>query len=134
WVTIDKVTEAEQVVQLDATGGKTLADPDHPGYTLTRGLEDGETCSFSSAGPTLTGVPKPEITAPRGGVIAAMSKQAAPGGNLSIFTTSCPSRAGQPGGNRCLQVDALHGVSNGTSMSAPLVTGTVALLFQRDPT
>jgi subtilisin family serine protease len=134
WVTIDKVTEAEQVVRLDATGGKMLTDPDHPGTTLVRGLEDGETCSFSSAGPTLTGVPKPEITAPGGGVIAAMSKQAAPGGMLSIFTTPCPARGGEPGGIRCLQVDALHAVSNGTSMSAPLVTGAVALLFQRDPT
>src|SRR5262249_17435450 len=52
----------------------------------------GEVCYFSSAGPTLTGVPKPDILAPGAVVIGAMSQQAKPGSPNSIFTTQCPPK------------------------------------------
>ena len=117
-----------RVPVLDPRGG--LPDP---GGTL-RDLEDGEECYFSSAGPTVSGVPKPEISAPGAVIASTMSKQATPGTPGGLFTDpSCPPVNGVAD-KRCLQVDPTHAVSAGTSMSAPMVTGAVALLFQKNPT
>jgi subtilisin family serine protease len=135
WTSIDGAVESEGVPVLDALGGYVVPDPNQPGQPLVAQPHVGDVCWFSSAGPTVTGVPKPEIAAPGGIVVAAMSSEALPGGPSSVFTTVCPARAsGEDAGVRCLQVDATHGVSQGTSMSAPMVSGAVALLFQRDPT
>jgi MYXO-CTERM domain-containing protein len=115
-------------------------------------VQKGEICYFSSAGPNLLGVPKPDILAPGGVVIGAMSQEALPGSPTSIFTMDChdtttPCSAAQPctgsytcGASgfctdpACAEVDPRHAVASGTSMSSPMVAGIAALLLQADST
>ena len=114
---------------LDAVGGEV-----DPGG-LTRSLLEGEPCWFSGAGPTLTGVPKPDIMAPGAAIVGAMSAQAVPPAAASIFTSaSCPAGPGGVVDETCQQIDGTHGVALGTSFSSPIVAGTVAVMLQHDPT
>jgi subtilisin family serine protease len=76
--------------------------------------EVGDLARFSSGGPRRDGFPKPEITAPGIGV---MSTKAA---NVSF------------GGVRT-EPDGVHVILEGTSMAAPHVTGTIAVLYQAKP-
>ncbi|HSQ63730.1 MAG TPA: S8 family serine peptidase [Polyangiaceae bacterium] len=118
---------------LDPAGGLPLLDA--KGNVQRQEVQQGEVCYFSSAGPTLSGVPKPDILAPGAVVAAAMSQQALPGSPTSIFTTDCPpSKSTGKVDPKCMEVDATHAVALGTSMSSPMVTGISALLFQADRT
>ncbi len=132
WTSITGVADGIHVPLLDP-GGVAFTGEVAP-------LGEGDVAWFSSAGPSATGVMKPEISAPGGLVIGAMSSDALPGDPESIFTTSdCPTHAdagadGGPADPRCLQIDATHGIALGTSMSSPMVAGAVALLLQKSPT
>ena len=72
----------------------------------------GEIASFSSRGPTRDGRTKPDVTAP-GSVIASARSKAIAGG---------PS-----------DPDKFHRILAGTSMAAPHVSGTIALMLQYSP-
>ncbi len=130
WTSIAGGAVSVESPLLDARGGYGIDS----GTYLTP--TSGDVCWFSSAGPTVTGVPKPEISAPGGAVIAAMSQQAGPEVLTSIFNSSdCPPVTdGGVVDDRCMQVDATHAVAAGTSMSSPQAAGTAALLFQKDAT
>jgi subtilisin family serine protease len=95
----------------------------------------GEPCWFSGAGPTLTGVFKPDIMAPGAAIVGALSSQAVPPSTTSIFASdSCPSVNGRIPDPNCQQVDSTHAVALGTSFSSPIVAGAIALMLQYDPT
>lgn len=135
WTSIGNAEVGLKVPLLDGPGGLTRRDAEGPDAPSTRELIDGETCWFSSAGPTATGVPKPEISAPGALVVSAMSRQAPPGAPGSVFSSgSCPQTKRGTADKRCLQIDETHGIALGTSMSSPVVAGVVALLLQQDPT
>lgn len=109
----------------DHTGAEVRVDalPAEPAVVL------GGAAFFSSAGPNATGQLKPDVLAPGGFVIAAMSAAADPRkGARGIFSGGlCP-------GVSCQVVSDRYAVNAGTSMAAPMVSGAVALLFEHEPT
>jgi MYXO-CTERM domain-containing protein len=91
------------------------------------------TATFSAAGPNALGVMKPDIIAPGGYVIGALSRAADPRSNGGVGVFASGGRCGDPDYECFVTADGLHAVSSGTSMSAPLVAGAIALLFERRP-
>ena len=128
WRNVYDMDLSLSVPLLDAQGGEPVPDASAP---LTSAML-GEPCWFSGAGPTLGGLAKPEIMAPGAAIVGAMSQQAPPTEELSIFSGENCFAAGAP--TNCQQIDAYHAVSFGTSFSSPIVAGAVAILLQRDPT
>ncbi len=82
---------------------------------FTQVEELGDLARFSSGGPTRDGRLKPEITAPGIAVVSVLSRNA-------VIAT-----------NR-VTPDGVHLANQGTSMAAPHVTGTIALLLEAKPT
>jgi subtilisin family serine protease len=89
------------------------------GYTLD------DLAPFSSRGPTVTGVQKPQITAPGSAIISARDHDVIPlsSGNLLIVDDD-GTNDGPP---------ADYYVSQGTSMSCPMAAGATALMREVNP-
>jgi subtilisin family serine protease len=119
----------------DAAGGRPLPADDKPENRGPVGRR-GAICAFSGAGPNTLGQPKPDIAAPGFGVFSTLSRDVALGAPGTNFQ-ACLRDPLNPGAGRdeaCAQVDPNHASSSGTSMSAPVVSGAVALLLQASPT
>jgi serine protease AprX len=82
----------------------------------TETRSDDTVVDWSSSGTTQDGVSKPDIMAPGAHIVSMLS----PG---SAFGTLCPSCVVEPGYIR----------AGGTSMAAPVVSGTAALILQQHP-
>lgn len=83
---------------------------------------DDEVAAFSSRGPTpIDGIIKPDLVAPGYGIISTAPVE------CLITTEYDVVVANEDSGNK------LFAQLNGTSMAAPMVSGTLALLFQANP-
>jgi len=125
---------------VDFQGKKFLLGPDSNGPTdggAPEGtvdlLEVDGTATFSAAGPNALGVMKPDIVAPGLYVIGAMSSAADPRSNGGTGVFASQGRCGTPDYECFVSDDGKHAVASGTSMSAPLVAGAIALLLERKP-
>jgi len=83
---------------------------------------DDSLCTISSRGVTEDGFAKPDLVAPGRKIVSTLS--AGINGQPAVLATTFPSR---------ITADGRHIRLSGTSMSAPVVTGAVALLMQRHP-
>jgi serine protease AprX len=77
----------------------------------TLGISDDTLCKFSSTGPSKDARPKPDVVAPGQNIISCKAN------NVNFGTP----------------IDNYFTEASGTSMATPLVSGTVALLLQRNP-
>lgn len=108
-----------------------------PAYAALDGTPVDSAAFFSSAGPNALGVMKPDLAAPGANLIGAMARDAdprspsTPAGGLFDDGGACAAAGYSP---YCFVVDDGHALTGGTSMSAPLVSGAIALLFEHDPT
>ena len=88
----------------------------------------GNASRFSGMGPTSDGRFAPDVAAPGEFILGAMSRDAPPTVDTSVFHTS------NSGPRFLWGDDGLHGALRGTSQASPIVAGVIALLFEADPT
>ncbi|HKA25229.1 MAG TPA: S8 family serine peptidase [Candidatus Eisenbacteria bacterium] len=86
-------------------------------YSFTGATDPPQICPFSARGPRRDGVAKPDISAPGSAIVSVLSADSSP-----------------PWPPPLIVPDGVHLSLQGTSMSAPHVTGAVAMLLQKYPT
>lgn len=119
---------AKNVISVGSTSyPRTLTD--FRGYPIEYNyLTDDRRSGFSSMGPTIQGFTKPDVMAPGENIISAMS---------SFYLESDPDNAAVSPDKERFQHDGRKyawTVTSGTSMSAPVVTGVIALWLEACPT
>lgn len=112
-MTIDEPGNANDVITVGAYTTK-LTWPSMAGTQDFSGVYPlNDLAPFSSRGPTRDGRTKPDVCAPGAFICSALSSTASP---LAYLT----------------HTDGMHTIELGTSMAAPHVSGTIALLLSRD--
>lgn len=95
---------------------------------------EGERCPYSSVGPTMMGLIKPDVMAPGANVVAGMSSyylEARPeAADVSWDVRHFEADGGAPEGRRTYGWNS----NSGTSMSCPVMAGIVALWLEACPT
>ena len=122
-------TDASTIAEIGGTGQRILTvgayvtrnDFQTPSLSGTLDETVGQLGSFSSQGPTADGRVKPEVTAPGCYIISALSAYDASGTKQVAFTAQQDDQVWE------------YGYMQGTSMSAPFVTGVVATWLEANP-
>lgn len=119
---ISDLTTGEGVISVGAYCSKTSVDTPN-GVDNYNGSELGDIAFFSSFGKDVNGISRPTVTAPGYAVVSALNRydatQSNDGDNALVQTI---------GGKKYR-----WGTMYGTSQSAPIVTGTIALWLQANP-
>lgn len=115
------------VIGVGATAWRTaIKNPEGKQMNYNYGAGHGTRALFSSTGPSLHGLTKPDIAAPGSCIASAMNSYCTDSPSLYDLLTA--SRFNFDG----RQYSYIH--DSGTSMSTPVVTGIIALWMQADPT
>jgi serine protease AprX len=115
----------------DGPGDMTITSPGTDPYVITVGavddnatatVADDSVASWSSRGPTRDGLAKPDIAAPGRKIVSLR----APGSTLDLLLPQRMVAGLDP-------LNPQYFTLSGTSAAAPIVTGVVALMLERDP-